>query len=137
MLRPLARPSAGDKLVEVLPMARKQVVEIKCDRCKRAEYKDPEGASEKKPLLILWLGTEIRYEDLCSPCAATVSRNIEQISKTLEGKSPKRETKKGESAEAPSPISDEEIIEEGPVEDPVVVLLDERAPSRTSRPKVR
>lgn len=78
-------------------MAKRQVVEIKCDRCKRIEYIEPDVYIES-PDLKLEFGTKeskvqalnsnkvnmepeilINFPDLCSSCQNTVRNLIDQI----------------------------------------------------------
>jgi hypothetical protein len=90
-------------------MARKQVVQIQCDRCTRTETRDitkqdlhaPEGKNK-----VLTFGAqltdpagplEVMFEDLCTPCMRTVRNHLEQIGKKMDGPSPDRATKTAES----------------------------------------
>lgn len=80
-------------------MARKQVVEIKCDRCPRTEYTS-EDKVPKKPegQRFLFAGrfgaTKIEYEDLCSVCMQIVSTRFDEIKKELTKMAPDRHSKK-------------------------------------------
>lgn len=100
-------------------MAKAVVVEVRCDRCKRKEYKEyptlGDAQTEEAPVLRIG-GTLIstgekglaELKDLCEPCKKTVSKYLEQIFKPMNSKSPKREKrakKKGPVADPPSPPS--------------------------------
>lgn len=87
-------------------MARQQVVEVRCDRCGRQEYRGQgDDAVERTDpeLLIRVAGSPaIIYQDLCGPCAQAVRGYVESIVKGLKHKSPVRQAKKKvEKAEAP------------------------------------
>lgn len=92
-------------------MTRKQMIEVKCDRCKRIEYvpassKETDKAklelrfrpSGKKPR-VKEVDLELEFDDLCSPCENTVKNLIESIAREIKGKSPDRSEAKGEGAE--------------------------------------
>ena len=88
-------------------MARKQVVEVQCDRCERVEYQEPKGKQSVEATLEILLmnsngesGYNFKFNDLCSPCESTVLKLVEQIAKKVTGKSPSRtEAKKKASPE--------------------------------------
>lgn len=104
-------------------MAKAVVVEVRCDRCKRKEYKEyptlNDAQTEEAP--VLYIGGSLtppglptrekglaELKDLCEPCKKTVSKYLEQIFKPMNSKSPKREKrakKKGPVADPPSPPS--------------------------------
>lgn len=73
-------------------MARKQVVEIQCDRCSRTEHREEE---EKQGLassdFVATMGAlRVQFNDLCTPCQKTVKNHLEQIGKKIDGLSPDR-----------------------------------------------
>lgn len=74
-------------------MARKHVVEIKCDRCTRVENRTM-GEGESTPLPASFKATmgskEVSFDDLCTPCWTTVKQHLDAISKKIEGMSPDR-----------------------------------------------
>ncbi len=74
-------------------MARKNVVEINCDRCERVEYLDPETTKMALGLELSFQGEELVWPDLCSACHKAVGNYIKQI---------KRETKKDEPETVPA-----------------------------------
>ena len=94
-------------------MAKKNVVEVVCERCERTEYVDPDDYSHI-PDLILQFGskiaevqpppepvgatpplrvaeTEVKFEDLCSSCKKTVRNLVAQISKKIDWRRGKSE----------------------------------------------
>lgn len=79
-------------------MAKQQVVEVQCDRCKRKEYRpnaelDAKGGPDLH--LVLMNGkVDITFDDLCEPCKKTVSNYVESIKKVPKGKSPERRARK-------------------------------------------
>lgn len=95
-------------------MAKAVVVEIKCDRCKRKEYKEEAECGHEEPSLRMGgrlvpqadKGSgAVTLQDLCEPCQKTVAKYLEQIFKPMNSKSPKREKrakKKGVVADPPS-----------------------------------
>lgn len=88
-------------------MARKQVVEVQCDRCERVEYQEMKGKKSVEASLEIVMiesrgetGYNFKFSDLCSPCESTVWKLVEQIAKKVTGKSPSRtEAKKKASPE--------------------------------------
>jgi hypothetical protein len=90
-------------------MSRQKVVEIKCDRCSRIEYKKASSNGELKSVSLAanLKGTQddvsIAFEDLCSPCTKTVANHLSAIIKDFKGKSPDRKSKAKEEGGAPPP----------------------------------
>ena len=104
-------------------MARKQVVEVQCDRCTRIEHRTEdvrelpgEGSNpprktfqadlvvphpEKASTNLL---KRVEFEDLCGPCRSTVQQHLEQIGKKIDGMSPDRKKDKEEAETSPVPI---------------------------------
>ena len=88
-------------------MARKVMVEVKCDRCDRIEYQEQNGKKSIEASLEIVMmssggesGYNFKFSDLCSPCESTVNKLVEQIAKKVAGKSPSRtEAKKKASPE--------------------------------------
>jgi hypothetical protein len=79
-------------------MAKRQVVEIKCSRCDRTEYReavDEESAKEAfSAILRIGVDTlDVSFDDLCDPCANTVRGHLSAIAKKIEGLSPARQKK--------------------------------------------
>lgn len=94
-------------------MAQRQVVEIACMRCERKEYREPDphdpvNAQDEEhrvpafdaTLYIAGEFTEIRFDDLCTPCCNTIKGHLGQISKKIEGNSPVRGKKEKKSEPA-------------------------------------
>lgn len=89
-------------------MARKQVVEVQCDRCKRIEYQDGKNPTKNETHAQdfegTFMGQQVKFTDLCNPCKKTVGGYWDKITTELEGKSPERGAKgKGQSETNPSP----------------------------------
>lgn len=89
-------------------MARRQVVEVVCDRCSKVETQgideDPNRRSKNgKEFELTFHSRTIEYEDLCIRCRKAIDGYVKQISKEVEPKAkkdepvhePKQETKKG------------------------------------------
>ena len=95
-------------------MSRKQMIEVKCDRCKRVEYVPIKKEKKEEASLDLEFkpsagGThgriKLKFNDLCSPCEKTIKNLIESIAREIKGKSPDRKSdakKEGDDDAAPS-----------------------------------
>jgi hypothetical protein len=81
-------------------VAKRQVVEIQCDRCPRREYVEADSKDAAAPCSITFAGKTVTYQDLCSSCRKTIAAHIDGIVKKLDGKSPQRKTKKQSTATA-------------------------------------
>jgi hypothetical protein len=84
---------------------RQQMVEVRCGRCKRVEYKPvKESPVEETNTLHVKLDVpgeptiEVRFDDLCTPCLKTVKSHLVGIVKQLDGVSPARSRKKSKPA---------------------------------------
>jgi hypothetical protein len=53
-------------------MSRAEVVQIKCDRCKRVEVAAPGPAKTQPDFDALFDGERVTYPDLCSRCKAAI-----------------------------------------------------------------
>ena len=82
-------------------MARKKMIEVKCDRCKRVHYIEEKLDKTIKASLNLEFkpstgGThdhiKLEFEDLCEPCERTIKNLVENIAKEIKGKSPDRKS---------------------------------------------
>lgn len=70
-------------------MARRRVVEVTCDRCKRTETQgvdeDPTlRAKVGKELVVVFHGQSIEYEDLCRRCRSAVENYYNRMTKQAE-----------------------------------------------------
>ncbi len=68
-------------------MARRQVLEIVCDRCKKTETQDvPEGEEDKVDIEveITFHGETVKYGDLCKNCRKAVANLFKKIAKQAE-----------------------------------------------------
>lgn len=99
----LTRPTFGGRLIRRIPVAKKNVVEITCDRCDRTEYVDPSTYNVHADLE-LYFGPRkgeheaddiaghstceilAHFNDLCSSCRKTVKNLSEQIAKKISWK---------------------------------------------------
>lgn len=57
-------------------MARCEVIQVRCDRCKRVELRPPAPPRAAPDLRLIFLGKELVYEDLCMGCKDPVGRAI-------------------------------------------------------------
>lgn len=90
-------------------MARQQMVQVRCDRCKRVEYVPVDSNKDVEAKFVLAFQpsgggkqVNLEFKDLCSPCEKTVSKLIEGIARDIKGKSPKRSAAKKTEGEDPS-----------------------------------
>lgn len=63
-------------------MAKKQVVEIACDRCSRVEYRETFVTGPKGPdytLVLTFKERTIQWADLCSSCDKAVTNYVRQM----------------------------------------------------------
>lgn len=67
-------------------MARRQVVEIKCDRCQRVENQEntsvPAGVEDE--LSVTFQGRTIKYHDLCKRCREACANYFKSLTKQPE-----------------------------------------------------
>lgn len=71
-------------------MARRQVVEVTCDRCNRTETQntstEPMRSESGKELTLAFNGKVVEYEDLCTRCRGAVEGYANQITKDAKPK---------------------------------------------------
>lgn len=60
-------------------MARCEVVQIQCDRCKRVELRAPTPKKALPDLDLTYLGERVKYDDTCQFCQETIKRIIEDL----------------------------------------------------------
>jgi hypothetical protein len=67
-------------------MARRQVVEIICDRCKRTETQEdkPRPQGEQPGLVITYKGKQVQFDDFCRRCDSTVENYVNKLLKKPE-----------------------------------------------------
>jgi hypothetical protein len=78
-------------------MARRQVLEVTCDRCGRTETQDASEGDNSSPsneLSVTFHGKSVEYTDLCKKCRSAVDRYFAQMTK--------------------QPAADERVVEELP-----------------------
>lgn len=85
-------------------MATREVVEIRCDRCKRVEYRDIQEVAAGPLLVLTWSGVTLTFKDLCEPCIKTIKNYVNKVATALEGKSPDRAKKKTSLPEGQAPL---------------------------------
>lgn len=83
-------------------MARKQVVEIICDRCEKQEYVSPKDATETPDFEGQLLGEKLKYDDLCTRCKGTLRNYYAKIAKKEEA-SDEAPSSSGPGGESPRP----------------------------------
>ena len=87
-------------------MARREVVEVTCDRCKRTDYQAPgdrpeTGEGSTHEFQILLHDKKVEYVDLCKSCRKTLGNYFDKIIKAP--KPDDQGSEKGESESTPSP----------------------------------
>jgi hypothetical protein len=60
-------------------MARQEVVQIRCDRCKRVELIPPGPKSSEPVLLLKFKNVTVTYEDTCPRCDQAIERIIRSL----------------------------------------------------------
>jgi hypothetical protein len=63
-------------------MARRQVLEVTCDRCKKTETQDIESVPEKgDELEVTFHGQKVKYGDLCKRCRSACENYFKSMTK--------------------------------------------------------
>ena len=80
-------------------MARRQVIELSCDRCGKVETQPvvEQTRASKFELEISFNGQEVKYEDLCRRCRSACENYFKNMTKQPEPEEEKTEEKKEES----------------------------------------
>lgn len=68
-------------------MARRQVIEVKCDRCGKTETQENRnhsGASVPTEMTVSFQGKTVSYEDLCTRCRGACEGYFKSITKQTE-----------------------------------------------------
>jgi hypothetical protein len=60
-------------------MARCEVVQVQCDRCKRIELRPPQPPKDKPDFELSYLGEKVVFPDLDEPCRETLKRIVSDI----------------------------------------------------------
>lgn len=60
-------------------MSRLEVIQIRCDRCKRVELLPPQPPKAKADFEARLLDKVVKYEDLCTSCKSALDRIWEYI----------------------------------------------------------
>lgn len=104
-------------------MARRDVIEVVCDRCPRVEHRTKPAAlgvpDREVPAFTGTLadGGTVTFVDLCAPCLRAVRSHLDAIGKKLDGMSPDRVAKANEVApsETETPEAPPSIEKKPPV----------------------
>lgn len=62
-------------------MARREVIEIVCDRCNKKDLQQKEQLSEEPELVATFLGQKTEYKDLCVKCRDAVKGYFSRMTK--------------------------------------------------------
>ena len=60
-------------------MARVEVIQIRCDRCKRVELLPPQPKKAQPDFEMRLMSTTVKYEDLCTGCKSALQHTLENI----------------------------------------------------------
>jgi endogenous inhibitor of DNA gyrase (YacG/DUF329 family) len=61
-------------------MARCEVVQVQCDRCKRIELRAPAASKDVVPALVLqFAGETVKYMDMCEDCVSACKRIAQDL----------------------------------------------------------
>ena len=69
-------------------MARREVLEIVCDRCQKKDLQTKEQLSEEPELVATFRGQKTEYKDLCIRCRDAVMGYFNRMTKRDEEKKP-------------------------------------------------
>ena len=67
-------------------MARREVLEVTCDRCKRNDLQEKSQLVETDELVVSFRGQTTKYHDLCSRCREAISGYFKRMVKIEEEK---------------------------------------------------
>jgi NMD protein affecting ribosome stability and mRNA decay len=89
-------------------MARREVVEIVCDRCNRTETQAPGSVAKRDGMnfefTVNFHGKQVQYEDLCRRCRSSLSNYYDKIIKAKDDEPLKAEEKPAQATSvAPTP----------------------------------
>lgn len=62
-------------------MARRQVLEIHCDRCGRLENQVPDSPVTEKEFSLTFRGNKVTFQDLCGSCRKSLANYVQRIAK--------------------------------------------------------
>lgn len=60
-------------------MARQQVIQIQCDRCKRVSLRPVQAEKTRPDFEACFLGTELKYADLCETCTRAIASSFKNM----------------------------------------------------------
>lgn len=60
-------------------MARCEVVQVQCDRCKRVEMRPPTPPKALPDFELVFVGKRVKFDDCCERCRTTLERLIELV----------------------------------------------------------
>ena len=73
-------------------MARREVIEVVCDRCTKKDLQDKKELSDEPEIEISLRGKVITYTDLCARCRDAVTSYVNRITKEEETKTEDKTT---------------------------------------------
>jgi hypothetical protein len=91
-------------------MARREVIEVKCDRCGRPDLQEKGMLIEEPELIVTFRKQKFEYKDLCTRCRDAVGGYFKRMTKQEEVTDPK-----AGAVDPPAPV-DEPVVK--PVEEP-------------------
>jgi len=65
-------------------MARREVLEVTCDRCKRNDLQEKSQLIDTEELVTAFRGQTVRYKDLCRRCREAVEGYFKKMVKVSE-----------------------------------------------------
>jgi len=60
-------------------MARCEVVQVQCDRCKRVELRPPAPVKALADMEVRFLNEIVKYDDLCQRCREALARLVTEL----------------------------------------------------------
>ena len=85
-------------------MARREVLEVKCDRCGRSDLQEKNLLIDEPELIATFRKQKFEYKDLCTRCREAVGGYFKRMTKQEEATDPKVTQPP---APAPEPIAEE------------------------------
>lgn len=67
-------------------MARREVMEVVCDRCGRKETQDRDQVSDELEAEFTFHGETVKFEDLCHSCRGAVENYFNKLARKKEDK---------------------------------------------------
>ena len=67
-------------------MARREVLEVTCDRCKKTDLQSKDQVKEELELVATFHGKKVEFDDLCTKCRSAVEGYFNRMAKIEEPK---------------------------------------------------